>query len=149
MRDTIFVNILVVSEEFAGINDNFNPAIVVFEAQIQDQDASLRRDCYLHFPGDGKAVSAVYLLCMEKQCGKLAQAGNLSRIQTAQELQPLKRRPPKIVRNGLVFKNTVLIPPFEIPVHAEPPVNLLWSPTSDYQLGLDPAQPRQSGRNAG
>src|SRR6476646_8735791 len=58
---------------------------------------------------------------MEKQRGKLAQTGNLSIIQTTQKFQPLQRRQPKIVRHGLIFKNTVLVPTFEIPVHVEPP----------------------------
>ena len=74
MHHAIFVHIFIIADEFAGIDDNFDPAIIIIQVEIQNQNASLRCDHHMHFIGDDQPVRAAYLLGMKKQRDAFTQA---------------------------------------------------------------------------
>src|SRR5690606_11002265 len=103
--------------KFTRINDDFYPAIVIIEIEIQDQNARLCSDQYAHFVGDHQSVGTADLLDVKKQYDAFPQALEFSRFERTQESQVCYRVLPDIIGDGLILDDTAAIPCFDVRDH--------------------------------
>ena len=72
VRHTVLIDVIVLGDELAGIDDDFDPAAIVVKVQIEDQHASLRRDAHTHVVTDGEPGRSLDRLLVQDQDCPLA-----------------------------------------------------------------------------
>ena len=95
MHDTVLVDVFHRRHELVRIDDHLDPAGVVVDVEIEDQDARLRGDQQRHRGVEHEPAGAVHRLRVQEQNHGPAQTLALVVRQTGQKRQLFERAPPQ------------------------------------------------------